>query len=312
MCIALLGLPLLIHTFFLYHREYRENVNEALITMRALAESRALYLEQMIQSQLTILQALIDDLPAEKRGQNEFLKNEGKEYGVDELFYVAFDENQKPVCDELFCRDPAVQPFIQQAIQNKSLIFIHPNAEGNNEWLYVGKLIEASGRLQGALIIATPTDRLLSRLAYREYSPYPLRLSLIDASGNIFVSSEKGIEGKHFAQSSEAFYWTAQTDQPNCWILQTQKDSFLAAKIPIEGTSYALMLDVPEQSIANVQMKDYFFRVATLLFFVCIVGRNSDLADASHLKTLAISMHRHEAHRGGRGSCPIYSRSNGV
>ena len=63
MSIALLGLPLLIHTFFLYHREYHENIADAFITMRSLAESRALYLEQMIQNQLTILQALVDDLP---------------------------------------------------------------------------------------------------------------------------------------------------------------------------------------------------------------------------------------------------------
>ncbi len=272
MSIALLGLPLLIHSFFLYHREYRDNVADAFITMRSLAESRALYMEQMIQNQLTILQALIDDLPEAAREQNLFLKSEAKEYGVDELFYVAFDSNQNPVCEDLFCRDSTVLPFIQQSIQSGKLIFINPNSTDKNEWLYVGKLIKSSGRLQGALVIATPTDRFLTRLAFREYSPYPLRLSLIDASGDIFLSSEKGIEGKRFAQSGEAFFWIPQTDQANSWVLQTQNGSFLAVKIPIEGTSYTLMLDVPERSIANLQMKDYFFRIATLLFFVCIVG----------------------------------------
>ena len=129
MSIALFGLPLLIHTFFLYHREYRENVADALITMRSLAESRALYMEQMIQNQLTILQALVDDLPEGARNKNEFLKNEANEYGVDDLFYVAFDKNQKPVCDDLFCRDPADQPLIQQAIQDGKLVFIVKRAD---------------------------------------------------------------------------------------------------------------------------------------------------------------------------------------
>ena len=271
MSLALFGLPLLIHTFFLYHREYSDNVDEALVTMRALAESRALYLEQMIQNQLTILTALIDDLPKDSLARKEFLKSEAKEYEADELFFVSFDEHKKPVCDNLFCNDPSVQPFIEQAVQSKNLIFIHPSADAANERLYVGKMILESGQLKGALLIATPTDRLISRLVYREYSPYPLRLSLIDASGNIFHSMEKGIEGKRFAQSSEAFSWVPHAEQ-DCWILRTAKESFLAVKIPIEETSYYLMLDVPEQSIANLQMKAYFFRIATLLFFVCVVG----------------------------------------
>jgi len=272
MSIALLGFPLLIHTFFLYHREYRENITDAFVTMRSLAESRALYMEQMIGNQLTILQALSDTLPWPTREKNEFLKKQAKEYGVEELFYVTFDKDQKPICDDLFCRDPSVQPFIQKGIEKGTLVFINPNAADKNEWLYVGKMIFVAGRLRGALFIATPTDRFLTQLAYREYSPYPLRLSLIDELGNIFLSSEKGMEGKHFAQSSETISWVPQTDQPNSWILKTDSGSFLSVKIPIEGSQYTLMLDVPERSIANLQMKDYFFRIATLLFFVCIVG----------------------------------------
>jgi phosphoserine phosphatase RsbU/P len=272
MTIVLVGLPLLIHTFLLYHREYRENIDDALLTMRSLAESRALYMEQMVQNQLTILGALSDDFPESRLGQNEFLKSEAKEHGVDQIFYVTFDSDQKPVCEELFCRDPSILPAMQQLIQNKTLFFINRNAEDHNEWLYVGKMIGSSGSVQRALLIATPADRILTRLAYREYSPYPLRLSFVDASGNIFLSSEKGIEGKHFAQSSEEFSWVPQANQPNSWVLKTARGSFLAVKIPIEETNYTLMLDVSEQSIANLQMKDYFFRIATLLFFVCVVG----------------------------------------
>ena len=190
-----------------------------------------------------------------------------------------------------------------------SLIFINPNSSDKNEWLYVGKLIESSGRLKGALVIATPTDRFLTRLAYREYSPYPLRLSLIDAAGDIFLSSEKGIEGKHFAQSSESMFWIPQADQPNSWILQTQKGSFLAVKIPIEGNelySHARCSRTEHRKSAD---EGLFFPHRHAAFF-CLYRRwrHSHLADSSYFQTLAIFMLCDEAHRGGRGPCAFYSR----
>ena len=186
MGLILLGLPLLIHTFYLYHREYQDNVDDAFITLRSLAESRALYVEQMVQNQLNIIQALIDELPNGSEERDQFLKKEAKQYEVDDLFFVAFGEDEAPVCDDLFCQDSSFVPLLKQADSTGTFIFINPNAKEKNAWLYVGRYVDGADLSKGALVVATPTDRLLSRLAYREYTPYSIGVSIIDERGDRF------------------------------------------------------------------------------------------------------------------------------
>jgi phosphoserine phosphatase RsbU/P len=265
MSIALLGLPLLIHTFFLYHREYRENVVDAFQTMRSLAESRATYMEQMIQNQQIVLHALEDEIPPDPAAQKDFFHHAAEEYEVDELFYVAFDADHNPVCPDPLCQDPTFLPYLSDGIRQGSFVFLNPRGESKNDWLYVGKTIAAGQMTTGALVIATPAERFLSRLVYLEYSPYPLQLSLIDETGQIILSSDK-------EKKSPPLHWTPEPSLPNSWFVEAKSGDFLAVKIPVEGTRYSLMLDVSEKSIANLQMKDYFFRIASLLFFVCLLG----------------------------------------
>ena len=160
--IALLILPLLIHTFLLYKREYRENVDDALVTMRSLAESRSLYVEQTIENQEMILQALSDEIPETSEARQEFLLRQAKEYEIDQLIYVAFAD-QKPVCDDLVCRDPTFRLFFSPQGPD-DFVFINPDASDQKDWLYVGKKIGTSA----ALLVATPAKRFLERLTYRE------------------------------------------------------------------------------------------------------------------------------------------------
>ena len=256
--VLLVGLPLLVHTFFLYHREYRENVDDTLLTMRSLAESRALILEQTIQNQELIIQALIEDLPAVPQDRQEFLKRAAQEYELDQLIDVDFMDH-KAVCDDFLCHDPTFGPFLSQG---DTFVFMNPHAQGRKHWLYVGKAIVASGQKTGALLAATSAKRLLKQLDFRD-RPYPLRLSIIDETGTFLLSSKKEtLHVQHFIPGSK----------PDTWMLKTEIGDYLAVKIPIEGTNYMLMLDVPEESIQNLQMKDYFFRIASMLFFIVVVG----------------------------------------
>ena len=261
--IALLILPLLIHTFLLYKREYRENVDDALVTMRSLAESRSLYVEQTIENQEMILQALSDEIPETSEARQEFLLRQAKEYEIDQLIYVAFAD-QKSVCDDFVCSDPTFRPFLS-AKGPDEFVFINPDASEHRDWLYVGKKIAPSGQAAGALLIATPATRILERLKYREYSPYPLRLSIVDDTGSLLLGGENEKPLEVLSKKSAPI-------QPDSWMLKTKSGDFLAVQIPIKGTHYTLMLDVPEESIAHLQIRDYIFRIASLLFFICVLG----------------------------------------
>jgi serine phosphatase RsbU (regulator of sigma subunit) len=252
MNIALLGLPLLIHTIFLYHREYKDSVEDAFITMRSLAESRVLYLEQMIQNQMAILHMLSNGTPLQPQEREKFLKQEEKEYLLDQILFVPTQSNDFH-CDDPICRAQDFQVRVKNAIRHRSAVWL---SQEDGYRIIVAKW---DSRADGLFLISTKLERLITRLADQEYSPYPIRVSMLDTSGHVFFSSGTPIAR---IQPTEALSWIAETDN----------GSFLAVKIPIEGTNYHLMLDVAEENIAHLQMKDYIFRIATFIFFVCIVS----------------------------------------
>lgn len=269
--LALLGLPLLIHTFFLYQREYSQTEEKIFESLRYLAESRALYIEQMIRNQQALLRAVSDELPLLAETRNAFLEKEAKEYEIDQMFYVELEDG-KPLCEDALCKDPSFIPFIQEAINSEFFVFINPFSEGQHYRLFVGKTVPSSGNPKALFIVATQTKILLAHLTHLEDSVYPLRLSLIDESGLIFLSTQEGLTGKKLAQPTEGLSWTLYDKIPNSWYFQEDKKVFLAVKIPIEGTDYTLLVDTPEKNVADLQVNDYIFRIATFLFFVCILG----------------------------------------
>ena len=86
------------------------------------------------------------------------------------------------------------------------------------------------------------------------------------------MSSEKDLLGQVFSHSSQMFHWVSEEDHPDSWIITGAKADYLSVKIPIEGTKYFLMLDVPERSIAHLQMQDYLYRITTFLLLVGVAG----------------------------------------
>ena len=265
--LILLGLPLLVHTLFLYRREYQENVDDAFLTLHQVGESCALYLEGVIQNQQNLLGALGNDLPPSEK--EAFLQQEAAEYHLGTLFFVDYEGGQFS-CNSTFCKDSSFAPFLKEAIQSERFAFINPYVEKPS--LYVGRTVPSSGMPKGLFLAATPTESLLEMMKRLSGDAYPLRLSLIDESGKIFLSTEKGLQGTRFAESSDLLSWTPEGHVSNAWFLKIDQKTFLAVKNPIVGIDYTLLLDVPEKALAQLEKKTYLFRIGSFLLFVLLIG----------------------------------------
>ena len=265
--ILLLGLPLLVHTIFLYRREYRENIGDAFQMLQQMAQSTTLYLEGTIQHQQDLLGAIANDLsPSLKEG---FLESEAKEYHLNALSFIAYEGGHFS-CSAPLCTEPSFTPFLQEAVQRERFVFMNPQEA--NPSLYVGKTIPSSGMPKGLLLVITPMSALLDAISRLDTNVYPTRFSLIDESGMIFFSTEPNLRGSHLAKSSDLLFWKPQSSVPNAWFLEMGGKEFLTVKQAIEGTDYMLLLDVSEESIAALQKRDYFFRIASFLLFVLLIG----------------------------------------
>ncbi len=269
--LALLGLPLIVHTFFLYRREYDESVRSAFQSLDYLADGRALYIEQMISNQERLLNALQDDLPSSPEARSAFLKEEATENGVSQLLYVELD-NGKPVCDDFLCQDPSFRPFLKEAVEKENFVFINPFAEHKYYRLFVGKTIPSSGNPKALFLVATRSEEILKHVEQLGNKSLPLRLSLVDESGLIFLSTKPDFMGKKIAKSTCTLSCIPYKDVQNAWYLKMEGEIYLAIKIPIQGTDYTLLVDTPEKNIASLQLKNYLFRIGSFLLIICLLG----------------------------------------
>ncbi len=271
--LALLGLPLLIHTLFLYKREYNLNVADAFESLGLLAMSRALYIDQLIRNQQNILEAIWSDFPSHQNNIDAFLKEEADLFKSVDHFVYAPIENGTLVCDDpLLCKDLTYRPFLQQAIETDQSVFINPFSETEENYLVVCKTLPSASAPAALLCAVSDASQMLKNLMLFEDTEFPLRLSLIDQSGLIFLSTEEELIGKKLAESTEAIEWIPYEGVKDAWYLETPQESALAVKIAIEKTDYVLLVDVPEKSITDLQWNSYFFRIGSFLLIVCLFG----------------------------------------
>jgi sigma-B regulation protein RsbU (phosphoserine phosphatase) len=269
--LALLGLPLIVHTFFLYHREYDESVKSAFQSLSYLAEGRVLYLEHMIRNQERLLNVLVDEIPQSPEARRMFLEQEAQKSGVTQLLYVELD-NGEPVCDDSLCQDPSFLPYLQDAAKRENYAFVNPYAKEKYYRFFVGKTIPSSGNPKALFFIATKSSRILKYMTEVGNSPLPLRISLLDESGKIFLSTKQWFVGKKVAKATCTISCIPYKDVQNAWFLKMEGETYLAIKSPIRGTDYTLLVDIPERSISKLQLKNYFYRIGSFILIVCLLG----------------------------------------
>lgn len=270
--LALLGIPLFVHTFFLYKREYNINIQDAFESLGLLAESRALYIDEVIRNQQNLLEALWADLPSHENEIDSFLKQEADLFKtVDQFIYMPI-EGGMPVCENALCKDPTYRPFLLKAMQKDQFIFINPFSESEEDTLFVCKTVPSAKEPAALFCAVSNASQMLEHLMLFEDTEFPLRLSLINQDGLIFLSTEKEFVGTKLAESTKDIEWTPYEKIKGAWYLETPKESSLAVKIGIEGTDYELLVDVPEKSVADLQWKSYFFRIGSFVLFILVFG----------------------------------------
>ncbi len=248
------------------------NVQDAFESLGLLAQSRALYIDQLIKNQQNLLEALWDDLPAHENERNAFLEQEARQYkSVDQFIYAPLVDGL-PACEAPLCQDPSYRPFLQKALERDQYVFINPFSETEATYLDVCKTIPSVKDATALFCAVSDASRMLENLTLVQDSEFPLRLSLINQEGLIFLSTEDKLIGTKLAESSKDIEWAPYEEIKGAWFLETPEESSLGVKIAIEATEYELLVTVPKKSITDLQWNSYFYRIGSFLLFICVFG----------------------------------------
>lgn len=196
----LLVIPLFLQDLFLNRQEYQEKTQALQSYLQAVAQERALLIEQTIQ--LSWSQIEMSDVGCwtpDKTPNNE--ASFGGPNSNVKLLYIEKIPLPQGVADR----------FAVLSQRRKALL--------------VGEKVSENT----ALIVAVPLSQLLRDLK----EPYPVQMSL----------EEKAPPASSFEVNQ-----------------------------PIQGTQLFLHLSVPEDHIRDLQQKSYYYRLATLIFFVGVIG----------------------------------------
>jgi serine phosphatase RsbU (regulator of sigma subunit) len=239
-CAVLLIIPLLFHTAILYRQEDRIKLKELFLELTLFAGGRQQILEEMIflkKEELRLIALSVDGMT--KAGAEAFVKRCKGEIKATTL---AFLGEVKPFKDE---RD--------------RLAFLGSAPVTEEEQIFLSK-----GTRFGEILLGIDAHQVMSRLSASNEKPYAVSLALFDRD-HFFQSdgSEKSLE-------SFEIYSTGAIEKE--FLREKTEKKAIGLKLPIQGSSFSLLIEVPRDELINLERRQLFSRLFSLFFLSLIIG----------------------------------------
>lgn len=274
----LLVLPLILHTVIMYRQEYRMRLEDLFISLEILGENRILLIKEMIDEQHKFLNVVAYQIEKEDlsyAGMSKYFENIAKEYELSKIFFLGKNNSNEWVCraSSKECILGEDYSFLSSLITKGEFAYVGYSPFLKKKLFYVGKTIygSASNKPIGAVLIASPVQKLLGDLAKLQDSPYPIDLSLITSNNTVFASSDNYLVDKKLGYEKGKAFLSPIESIPNAYELYHHGVDF-AIKLEIPKTNLFLLVDVSKEKIHNLQKRDYFIRITTLFFLIIVVG----------------------------------------
>jgi serine phosphatase RsbU (regulator of sigma subunit) len=260
-CSVFLVGPLLLHTLIIYRQEYHLKMRELFLDLATIGKNRARLLEEAIALRLGILDLIALSLSEKSETERTSLLKQIKEKErLETLVYLA------------------------NGLDRENDVFLGEGPLTGIKQLYISKTYPF-----GTLLLGISAQTVIDDLGRFKDVRYPFRLSLIDQEDIIFVQ-----EGAKITKESLQIF-TPETIETGLAHIQTNRDR-IGLKIPVRGSSFFLLIDVPQNAVLEIERHEFFSRVFSLFLIILILGGGGTIwltrRMAKPLKALSLAMER--------------------
>jgi phosphoserine phosphatase RsbU/P len=292
-CSVLIIIPLLLNTLYVYVQDYRSKMGDLFLTLYVIGREKAMLLNEIIQaneSDMNIL-GIAANLEQQPMGTlNKQLSDIASANNDSLIFYLAAMPNGDYVCtqssdEEMIGQKNIFLEEVNHTLKNGSHQFAEINPMTNIQDFFSGKTMRSqAGNISGIMFIGIPMQRLIHILAPLNQPPFSYRLSLISDQGLIFSTANVAIP----LSKVHLFEFTAEKEQELEQSEQFKKEigifeffshkyERIGLKMPVQGTDFALEVDVSEKSIVEVSRNNALLGLSSLLLLIVVLGGGGTL-----------------------------------
>jgi sigma-B regulation protein RsbU (phosphoserine phosphatase) len=284
----LLVIPLFLHSLFMYRDEYTHREKDVFISLKVLGENRVLLIDQMMDYQKKLLDTLVIDEKINNKllsgsfddDLNAYFKEVSQRTGFSEVFFLSFTPENKFIVqasslNEQIKNDYTDNKLFLNAINERNSIFLSDEKTSHEKSIFVTKTIFSpdTNEAKGLLVSTVFASNFIVKLASMDDSPYPLDLSILNKDSSVFVTSNALFKEKLISEdASSDFYLFPLEKIFGGYLLKDKKNTFFSVLFPLKNTNFFLLADVNSKYVVSLQKKAYFYRIATLFFFILVIG----------------------------------------
>ncbi len=292
--VVIFALPLLIYFLFALHEGYKQRLEGTIDQLVYLGRSRAEEMEEVYSDSVQTADALEQFLLTAPKGGdgvsdqwlNQILKGVTKGDRVDEAFILTRKKSGWVVTASsdasLLGKNYEDHHGVSGALTEQNHGYIDFGVRGFGRSLYVSRAVRGpDSEVMGILTLVTNIQPLITGMLREGTVDYPVGVSVLNSSDDIFASSNPDLVGEHiYIGSKNAPRPLGQVD-PIILTLHEGSEvagglafggtDYIGVRISIEGTDLSLLLDAPEHAVFRRERR-WLVEVLILYFGLFIIG----------------------------------------
>lgn len=311
--LCLLVFPLFIYIIYDLQDNYRSRLRDLFLSLDSLGQGQERLLEEFlfVESRSLDTLTLFFDFSQPSSNSGVQFKDVRDSEQFSSLFFLASDENGNRCT---FSSDPAMVglsnlflPQLNAVSSGKGRAFLGINPITMRKEVYVAKFVNVtSEENQGVLISGFDAEKVITQLSMLEGVLYSFQTTLLNENGEPFLSSDPNfslsnvhllLTGDDIEREDANFLYFANVEEKSSFLnLFTKSDAKIGLKLPVQGATFYLLVDLSEQSAFDISRHELFFRYAVLFFLLFVIGGSLSWwlmkRMARPLKALSIKMER--------------------